>query len=295
MEGLSPFQGGACGHNTSLGCDPLNACFNRFQNVIPSDSHLVHLKNPPQYINASYVHHCSFIATQAPLPHTISHFWQMIFETNATAILSLTPLLDQYWPSTIGSNITYSFFNVLLESEEMIQSNSIIVRTFILSISNESTTSFNPGSPCTPGPSTVCASDSLPFKRITHIHYLGWPDGLAPRCINEWNTVLDLVLSLGSPLAPLKPPLIVHCLAGVGRTACAIATLVMLDCARKGSLAMFNLDEFIVDLRRCRCPLMVENEDQYSFLVNFKNCLSCNDVNDNFITDSYEYLSCRFD
>ena len=66
------------------------------------------------YINASYVqgfsHARKFIATQAPLDHTIADFWRMIVEQRVRVIIMLTNLNERhyrsneakcarYWPS----------------------------------------------------------------------------------------------------------------------------------------------------------------------------------------------------
>uniref|UniRef100_T1J8T1 protein-tyrosine-phosphatase n=1 Tax=Strigamia maritima TaxID=126957 RepID=T1J8T1_STRMM len=90
---------------------------NRYQNVLPYSHNRVKLNgsNNYDYINASYVQvplaHRNYILTQGPLPHTVSHFWQMTWQQNSKAIVMLTNVIEQnrvkchqYWPLGIGEN-----------------------------------------------------------------------------------------------------------------------------------------------------------------------------------------------
>lgn len=58
-----------------------------------------------------------YIAAQGPLPSTIHHFWQMIWEQSSVVIVMLTPLMEEgvsqcarYWPDE-GSS-TYNDYEV---------------------------------------------------------------------------------------------------------------------------------------------------------------------------------------
>lgn len=67
--------------------------------------------NPDGYINANYIRSwdgtsTAYIAAQGPKKETIYHFWQMIWQTNARAIIMVTGLEEdgrtkcaRYWPS----------------------------------------------------------------------------------------------------------------------------------------------------------------------------------------------------
>ncbi|XP_062620048.1 phosphatidylinositol phosphatase PTPRQ-like, partial [Saccostrea cucullata] len=61
------------------------------------------------YINASFILEHHYIMTQYPLPKTIGHFWQMVWEQNAPSIVVLSDedneniKGDQYFPVTDGA------------------------------------------------------------------------------------------------------------------------------------------------------------------------------------------------
>ena len=67
------------------------------------------VKLQPQgvYINANYVLNKNYIASQAPLPHTFSQFYDMIWQENVSVIVMLTKLEEsqrckahRYWPTS---------------------------------------------------------------------------------------------------------------------------------------------------------------------------------------------------
>ncbi|CAL8397409.1 unnamed protein product [Boreogadus saida] len=98
---------------------------NRSPDFVPYDHSRVKLRaevNPSRddYINAStIIEHDprmpAYIATQGPLSHTISDFWQMVWENGCTVIVMLTALVedgekqcDRYWPDE-GSSLYHIY------------------------------------------------------------------------------------------------------------------------------------------------------------------------------------------
>lgn len=92
-----------------------NACRNRYTNILSNEQTRVRLQSIPpgdnDYINANRVSgpdgHPGYIATQAPLPDTAPHFWQMVYESASPVIIMLTrqhedhcdmTKCEQYWP-----------------------------------------------------------------------------------------------------------------------------------------------------------------------------------------------------
>ena len=74
-------------------------------------------ENPEtNYVNASRIKfpglEQTFIASQAPLPRSFAHFWQMVIEEKVEVIVMVTQLVEgkkmkanQYWPDKEGTVI----------------------------------------------------------------------------------------------------------------------------------------------------------------------------------------------
>lgn len=121
---------------------------NRYTNILANEATRVVLRGVcdgyPDYINANYVRGVrserQYIATQAPLPHTIAHFWQMVWEARAKVVVMLTreqedhspfPKCDRYWPD-LGERAVFENF-VLANVKEVEDSDAgIVERTFKL-------------------------------------------------------------------------------------------------------------------------------------------------------------------
>ena len=78
--------------------------FNKFLSV-PYDDNYVALKSPlfkdtpeTNYVNASRIKfpglEQTFIASQAPLPGSFAHFWQMVMEEKVEVIVMVTQLVE---------------------------------------------------------------------------------------------------------------------------------------------------------------------------------------------------------
>ncbi|KAK5647799.1 hypothetical protein RI129_002691 [Pyrocoelia pectoralis] len=95
--------------------EPQWATKNRFQDIVPSAYGRVYISRYPvsdehsDYINAVEVDGFRapqrFIATQQPLPHTVSDFWRMVDEKEVTTIISLNRINKDdlesciFWPT----------------------------------------------------------------------------------------------------------------------------------------------------------------------------------------------------
>lgn len=123
-----------------------NACRNRYTNILSNETTRVKLRNIApdgnDYINANLVSghsaHPGYIATQAPLPETTPHFWQMIYESVSPVIIMLTRVQedhcdaiksDKYWPPA-GEDLLFNDYLVHGIDEKVHQRQGIIERRF---------------------------------------------------------------------------------------------------------------------------------------------------------------------
>nr|XP_034348884.1 receptor-type tyrosine-protein phosphatase H [Arvicanthis niloticus] len=229
-----------------------NVSKNRYRNVLPYDWSRVPLQPLPEepgsdYINASFMPGLwspkEFIATQGPLPHTVSDFWRMVWEQQSHTLVMLTNCIESgrvkcehYWPLD-AHPCTHGQLQVTLISEEVTE--NWTVRHLQLFHMKEQQ-----------------------ILSVRQFHYLAWPDHGVPyspdpllafqKVLRQW---LDQTMDGGPP--------IVHCSAGVGRTGTLIALDVLLrqlEC--EGLVGPFS---FVKKMRESR-PLMVQTEAQYVFL-----------------------------
>lgn len=105
-----------------------NALRNRYANILSNESTRVKLldvaPHENDYINANLVQgygkHPGYVATQAPLPDTMPHFWQMVYESVSPVIIMLTreqedncamAKSEKYWPG-VGDDLLFGHYLV---------------------------------------------------------------------------------------------------------------------------------------------------------------------------------------
>lgn len=123
-----------------------NAYRNRYANILSNEPTRVRLQAVGQgendYINANRVTghdgHPGYIATQAPLPDTTPHFWQMVYESVSPVIIMLTReheddchiiKSERYWP-IVGQNVLFNDYLVHGIDEQLHESLGLIERRF---------------------------------------------------------------------------------------------------------------------------------------------------------------------
>ncbi|XP_038616594.1 receptor-type tyrosine-protein phosphatase F isoform X9 [Tachyglossus aculeatus] len=222
---------------------------NRYANVIAYDHSRVILTSidgvpGSDYINANYIDgyrkQNAYIATQGPLPETLSDFWRMVWEQRTATIVMMTRLeeksrvkCDQYWPSR-GTE-TYGLIQItLLDTVELA---TYTVRTFAL---------FKSG--------------SSEKRELRQFQFMAWPDHGVP----EYPTpILAFLRRVKACNPPDAGPMVVHCSAGVGRTGCFIVTDAMLE--RMKHEKTVDIYGHVTCMRSQR-NYMVQTEDQYVFI-----------------------------
>ncbi|UJR31355.1 hypothetical protein I4U23_018851 [Adineta vaga] len=161
-----------------------------------------------EYINASYMHGChrvdEFIVTQHPMMNTITDFWQMIWNTNTSIIVSLyadeksQPDVPDFWPLP-SQVMDCGSFSVCLIDERF--ECEYIYRDFLLQSTEE--------------------DYELRVKIVSSTY---WPDACSPlkASFNLINTIRKLRMNIKS-----NSPIVVHDLFGGHRAAtfCALYTI----------------------------------------------------------------------
>uniref|UniRef100_A0AAR2JQF9 protein-tyrosine-phosphatase n=1 Tax=Pygocentrus nattereri TaxID=42514 RepID=A0AAR2JQF9_PYGNA len=227
----------------------INKPKNRYANVIAYDHTRVVLSNNDgqpgsDYINANFIdgyrRQGAYIATQGPMPETISDFWRMVWEQHTANIIMITKLeeksrnkCDQYWPSR-GTE-TYGLMQVsVLDTVELA---TYCVRTFAL---------FKSG--------------SSERREVRQFQFTAWPDHGVPEHPTPFLAFLRRVKACNPPDAG---PIVVHCSAGVGRTGCFIVIDAMLERVKQEK----TIDVYgHVTLMRSQRNYMVQTEEQYVFI-----------------------------
>ncbi|XP_056233807.1 protein tyrosine phosphatase receptor type Fa isoform X3 [Seriola aureovittata] len=222
---------------------------NRYANVIAYDHSRVILTPVDgvpgsDYINANYIDgyrkQNAYIATQGPLPETLSDFWRMVWEQRTCTIVMMTRLeeksrvkCDQYWPSR-GTE-TYGMIQVtMLDTVELATYN---VRSFAL-----------------------YKNGSSEKREVRQFQFMAWPDHGVPEYPTPTLAFLHRVKASNPPDAG---PMVVHCSAGVGRTGCFIVIEAMLERMKHDK----SVDIYgHVTCMRAQRNYMVQTEDQYIFI-----------------------------
>ncbi|KAK8771955.1 hypothetical protein V5799_024803 [Amblyomma americanum] len=109
---------------------PCNKAKNRSLNLIPIESHRVHITPKPgtdgsDYINATFLQGYNrlkeYIVTQHPLMTTMADFWQMVWDHNSQTVVVLSVVDEkeypQFWPDT-DEEQDYGSFKVKPTSDE---------------------------------------------------------------------------------------------------------------------------------------------------------------------------------
>jgi protein tyrosine phosphatase len=219
----------------------------------------------------------SYIATQGPLPGTAEHFWRMVLEARAPAVVMLTNCVEkgavkcaQYFPSALGEAASFGGLRLEVLSRERF-SPDCDRRVLRLSLA-------------APG-----AQGAPPPAELQHFHYHTWPDHGVPedsatlrRMCRELQRLRGgsggggggtLVVNGGGGGGAGVP--VLHCSAGIGRTGTFIAVDVILRRIdawfREGGPtkdeveAALDLPLLVHSLRQQRGG-MVQTLEQYCFL-----------------------------
>ncbi|KAL5256392.1 hypothetical protein ACHWQZ_G011577 [Mnemiopsis leidyi] len=204
------------------------------------------------FANASFIYDSNpkqpvFIASQSPMPSTITQFWKMVWEWNVSTIVMLSVVREKgdvkgcrYWPKE--GIVSYGQFEICVVSKHAVCPH-YLVRSFYIKdrISGSSRT-------------------------LTQFQYKSWND------VNNTPANLPSFLEFRRKIQrsniSCKTPTVVHCRDGLGRTGMFILLeLALRKLVRDGDkikeLDPCALLEFLRDQR----PGLVSNKQQYQFFV----------------------------
>ena len=197
---------------------------NRYRDILPADHSRVKLRpiesGGSDYINATCLKSLlpgspDYIAAQGPKPNTVGDFWTMIKQQGVRVVVMVTNVIElgrtkceQYWPSQGDTkNFPESPQGHALDVTCTVERNcgAWIERHFMV-------VEYHRNAP----PTT---------RQVAQFHFTAWPDKDVPSRPNDLILFLHAVMAAqhrgareskgaGEP----KPPLLVHCSAGVGRT-----------------------------------------------------------------------------
>lgn len=221
---------------------------NRYPNILAFDHSRVHLSITDEipgsdYINANfcdgYRKENAYIATQGPLEDTIEDFWRMIWEHKTFTIVMLTDLeergrvkCEQYWPNE-GTGLYGEIEVTVTDWVELV---------------NYTITTLQ-----------VCKK-GVPHREVKHFQFTGWPDHGVPPHPTPFLAFLRRVRFYNPTDAG---PIVVHCSAGVGRTACFIVIDSMLERLKHEDTV--DIYGHVTVLRTQR-NFMVQTDEQYKFI-----------------------------
>lgn len=259
-------------YERKVGCLPENRAKNRFKTILPFDHtsiKLINRSNEPNntnesaYINANRITSEEsfskvYLATQGPLPNTISDFWLMVWQEESQIIIMITheeekgrPKCARYWPDPVGNgDLTqcfqvYGTIKVQLVGITKVNNNDYVLREFLVSDKNDSATASMP-------------------RTVYQFQYLAWSDHGVPE--NQSNT-LDFIEHFNSLYNQLgnNKPLTVHCSAGIGRTGAILIIDQILDKIKiLGIQCDLDIYKAVCHLRSQRSG-MIQTEKQYQF------------------------------
>lgn len=212
-----------------------NRTKNRYDNVFPTDKHLVKVSTGTGYINANQFK--DLIITQGPLKDTLEDFWVMLFEQKVSNLICLTNHVEQkektfpYWMPIKDQ--------LLFESE--------VVQVMLIKIPEVVIHSLQGGNQ-----SVRKQVFAITIKgntvTVQHWHYINWMDHSA--CDPQILVALFEKLIAES----VQTKCTVHCSAGLGRagTFGVLYSAIMSYLKTRIAPQEVDISKEIVDLRHLR-------------------------------------------
>lgn len=209
---------------------------NRFTDIWPSE-HRVLLSGCSDYINADrcepqHSGEAELILTQAPMRNTVLDFVRMLLEQKVGLVLCLQPCC----PEEEACYMNFVDFDL---GEQLYRMDSARVKS--LSFGKLQAELYR------------C---KVQAKEVEHefplLKVLNWVDRSIPDSLDDLAELLRFAYSI----AIQDHPILIHCLAGVGRTGVAAVGLRLLESQRRGCGAVAEVRPILSQLRSCRRKLV---------------------------------------
>lgn len=245
---------------------------NRYKNIWAYEHSMVRLvlspgtsditnKEEGEYFNANFLQYFTlsqnkYIATQNPLPSTYEDFWNSVWYNSVKVIICLNKqtLVDSNRDVKYFDTQTFPKRELSVEVIAVFENQSFRMRCIKL-------------------------TKHAKTKELFHFEYLDWPDFGVPK---SFDSILDLINKKNEKMEDGKSKheaILVHCMAGCGRTGSFIAMDMVLDSLRNSKghhLDAWGNEDLIfkaVQYERTRRISMVQNLDQ--FIVIYEFILNC--------------------
>ncbi|XP_052812230.1 tyrosine-protein phosphatase non-receptor type 23-like isoform X2 [Mya arenaria] len=183
-------------------CYPMK---NRDQDIMPYDNTRILLTTlQDDYVNASWVNDLSptcpkFIATQAPLPVTLTDFWLMVCEQGVEVLVALSSDIETgkkfpvYFPDEKGETMEHGPVQLTVQS---VKKKPFWTERILYLKHHETNTG----------------------RTLVHLHYNAWPVSGFPDKVSHLLQFITEVHSFYRQQRSLMKPIVIHCSNGVGRT-----------------------------------------------------------------------------
>ncbi|XP_071799509.1 receptor-type tyrosine-protein phosphatase T-like [Asterias amurensis] len=232
------------------GRQPENVNKNRFPYKLPADQFRPHLMTSGQHGSNNYINACflnspsskgKYIATQMPLPHTISDMWRMVYDYKSTCIVMLNtvnkkdPTCVEYWPER--DSASYGNLTVTLQSTDRVGPN-IIIR--YLALAN---------------------NDDQESRLICHLQLLDWPVRGVP---SSPRSIVELVTAVKEwQLEHKDDRITIQCIDGEGASGSFCALLNVIE-----RLNIDNVVDVFQEVKKLRvsCHRLVQSQEQYELI-----------------------------
>lgn len=207
------------------------------------------------------------IAAQAPIEENEPIFWEYLLD-NPANILDLTSLNDFPFHFSKAANcLRMDFYPDPSGFFETFH--SVINKERILGIKASGVGKLQAMGTSVRAQDSSFEIQDVKTKKTTHIrrhNFLGWPDhGVVS--VEDLKNLVEKTKELGSD--PNRP-LLIHCMAGVGRTGCVVTAIALEQEISSGKITLDNVDASLVNLifafRKERGPYFVINEKQFNLL-----------------------------